>query len=199
MRRALVSALLLGLALVALAACGDGEQRRIARLLSDGFTSHDPRVVCEGSLSRALLARIYGGTAQCHEVESEPGERVSQAQSVDVRAVRVHDGHATASVVIHGGNHDGARGELSLRRQRAGWRVSDISVALLRSQFEASIGRMQSIGETMKTCVVRRMRKLGDGEFRRIAFGADAAARGRLSAVAKRCEQQIAAIQRLAA
>jgi hypothetical protein len=200
MRRALLSALLAGLAVAAvLSACGDGEQRRIAHVLSAGFTSRDPRVVCEGSLSPALLARIYGGIAKCHALESEAGERISQAQSVDVRGVRVHGRSAAASVVIHGGNHDGARGALSLHHDAGGWRVSDISVALLRSQFEAGLRRMQSIDDAMKTCVTRRMRGLADGEFRKLAFGADAAAHARLTAVARRCHERIAAVRRLAA
>lgn len=198
MRRALLSALLTGAALLALGGCGDGEQQRIARLLSNGLTSQDPRIVCEGSLSPGLLRRIYGGTAQCHAVESEPGERVSQARSVEVRGVRVDGGRATATVIIHGGNHDGARGPLTLRHEQAGWRVSDISVLLLRSQFEASIRRMQGIGEAMKTCVIQRMRALGDEDFRTLAFGAGAEARARLSAIARRCQQRIAAAQRLA-
>lgn len=198
MRRARFGALLIALAIAALAGCGDDDRERIASVLTSGLTSQDPRVVCEGSLSPALLVRIYGGTAQCHRVEGDPGERISQAQSVEVHRVRVHDNDATAVVVIHGGNHDGARGALSLHRRPDGWRVSDLSVPLLRSQFEAGIRRMQSIDATMKTCVAAKMRKLADVEFKKLAFGADATAHARLSAVARRCTALIESAGKLA-
>jgi hypothetical protein len=201
MRRALLCALVLTAALPALTSCGsesDGERHRIARLLSDGLTSQDPRVVCEGSLSPALLVRIYGSAAACRRTEGEPAERVSQAQSVDVHGVRVRGRDATAQVVIHGGNHDGARGALTLHRRQAGWRVSDLSVALLRSQFEAGIRRMQSIGASMKDCVVQKMRDLPAREFRQLAYRGGAAARQRLTDVARRCRALIAAAERSA-
>lgn len=199
MRRAfLLSALVLTAAVLTLAGCGDGDQHRIARLLTDGLTSRDPRVVCEGSLSPALLTRIYGSTRRCHETEGEPAEQVSQAQSVEVRRVHVMGEHATAEVVIHGGNHDGARGMLTLRHKQEGWRVSDLSVPLLRSQFDAGIRRMQSIDASMKDCVMTKMRALPDGEFKQLAYGADTAARARLDTVAKRCRAIIAAAERLA-
>jgi len=191
MRRALLSALLLTAGLLVLASCGDGERRRISRLLTTGLTSQDPRIVCEGSLSPALLTRIYGSTTKCHDVESDPAERISQAQSVEVHGVRVRGAQARATVVIHGGNHDGARGELRLRLKQGGWRVIDLSVPLLRSQFEASIRRMQSIDESMKRCIALKMRKLADRRFKALAFGAGDASRTQLSAVAGRCQALI--------
>jgi hypothetical protein len=181
-----------------LAGCGDRDRDSIARLLTDGLTSKDPRVVCEGSLSPALLTRIYGSAQRCHDTEGQPAEQISQAQSVEVHHVRVNGGRATAAVVIHGGNHDGARGALTLHLEQVGWRVSDLSVALLRSQFDAGIRRMQSIDASMKSCVMTRMRALPGGEFKTLAYGADAAARSRLTAIAQRCHAVIAAAERLA-
>ena len=181
MWRGLLAALVLGAALAALAGCGDDDRARIRSMLTAGLTSQDPRVVCEGSLSPALLVRIYGGKAKCHATEGDPGERISQAQSVEVHRVRVKGGDATAIVVIHGGNHDGARGELSLHRMGGQWRVRDLSVPLLRSQFEAGIRRMQSIDPMMKACVAHE-----DAKARRrdassaLAFGADATAHAQL-------------------
>lgn len=195
--RAPVAALLLIAAVAALAGCGDDEPARIRSALSAGLTSQNPRVVCEGSLSPALLMRIYGGTAKCHQTEGAPAERISQAQSVEVPDVRVHDRDATAVVVIHGGNHDGARGRLSLHRTAGHWLVRDLSVALLRSQFEAGIRRMQSIDPMLKTCVVLKMRKLADPAFKRLAFDAGSAAHAWLESAAKRCQALIAATQRV--
>ena len=199
MWRAVLGALVVTMAMLSFAGCGESDPDRIARLLTNGLTSTDPRIVCEGSLSPALLTRIYGGTARCHATESEPAERVSQAQSVEVRGVRVHGGRATATVVIHGGNHDGARGELSLRHKQGGWRVSELSAALLRSQFEASIRRMRSIDGSLKRCVTRHMRTLSDAAFRTLAYGADELSRTQLSAVARRCQALLAAAARVVA
>lgn len=199
MWRALLAALLAAAFLAAFAGCGDEDRERIRGMLTAGLTSQDPRVVCEGSLTPALLMRIYGGTAKCHATEGAPAEKISQAQSVEVHSVRVDGGDATAVVVIHGGNHDGARGELSLHRSGGRWRVRDLSVPLLRSQFEAGIRRMQSIDPLMKACVAMKMRKLGDARFKQLAFGTDDTAHAQLEAVAKRCEALIAATRRAAA
>jgi hypothetical protein len=198
MWRAAVAAVLIAAAVVALAGCGDDDRARIRSMLTAGLTSQDPRVVCEGSLSPSLLVRIYGGTAKCHANEGDPAERISQAQSVEVHRVRVTGGDASAVVVIHGGNHDGARGALSLHRTGDRWLVRDLSVPLLRSQFEAGIRRMQSIDPLMKACVALKMRKLGDARFKALAFGADDAAQAQLAAVAKRCHALIAATHRAA-
>jgi len=199
MWRGLPAALVLGAAVAALAGCGNDDRARIRSMLTAGLTSQDPRVVCEGSLSPALLVRIYGGKAKCHATEGDPGEKISQAQSVEVHRVRVKGGDATAIVVIHGGNHDGARGELSLTRTGGRWLVRDLSVPLLRSQFEAGIRLMQSIDPMMKACVAMKMRKLGDARFKQLAFGADDTAHAQLEAVAKRCQAVIAATRRAAA
>lgn len=199
MWRAPLAALLVATAAAAaaLAGCGDGDDRaHIRSMLTAGLTSQDPRVVCEGSLTPTLLMRIYGGTAQCHATEGDPAEKISQAQSVEVHDVHVRGGEATAVVVIHGGNHDGARGALSLHRAGGRWLVRDLSVPLLRSQFEAGIRRMQSIDPLMKACVAQKMRKLGDATFRRLAFGGETTQHARLEAVARRCEALIAATHR---
>ncbi len=77
---------------LALTACGHGEERAIGGVLVAGLTSQNPRIVCEGSLTPALLTRIYGGVGDCHRVEGERGEQISQALSVDVCGVRVARG-----------------------------------------------------------------------------------------------------------
>jgi len=75
MRRAFLSALLVSAALLVLAGCGNGERKHIASVLTTGLTSQDPRIVCEGSLSPALLTRICGGATTCHDVERrQPGD-----------------------------------------------------------------------------------------------------------------------------
>jgi hypothetical protein len=194
-RAATVAALIA--ALLPLAGCGHGEQHAIVELLTAGLTSQDPSTVCEGSLTPALLTRIYGSVGECHVTEGEPGERTSQALSVDVSGVHVERAHATAVVTLHGGSHDGARGELTLTRRLGAWRVSDLSVQLLRAQFEATLRRAQGLVPGERACITEAMRRLDDGAFRRLAMNARNAGRRRLSRVARACYARIVAAARL--
>jgi hypothetical protein len=184
-------------AALVLTACGNGEERAIRNVLVSGLTSQDPRTVCEGSLTPALLARIYGDVGSCHRVEGERGEQISQALSVDVAGVHVTEGRATAVVTIHGGNHDGARGAMTLARDGRGWRVTDLSVGLLRSEFEVSLRRSQGVQPGAKACIVAGMRAIDDETFKRLAFDAGTGAHDRLSEVARECQARIAAAERL--
>jgi hypothetical protein len=187
------------LALIAPAGCGGAgsEQHKIVDVLRTGLTSQDPSVVCEGSLTPALLTRIYGGVGECHVTEGEPGERVSQALSVDVSRVHVASSRATAVVRLHGGSHDGARGALTLSRHNGAWRVSDLSVGLLRSQFEATMRRAQGLVPGAGHCITDFMRRLDDARFRRLAMSAGDAGRRRVASIARHCFARMAAVGRL--
>ena len=187
----------IAVALLALTGCGADDERAIRGVLVAGLTSQDPRIVCEGSLTPALLARIYGDVRSCHEVEGERGEQISQALSVDVSGVRVSEGRATAVVAIHGGSHDGARGPLTLERSGSGWLVTDLSTELLRSEFEVSLRRAQGVEPVAKTCIANGMRGIDDETFKRLAYEAGKGASRRLSAVARECQALIAAAARL--
>jgi hypothetical protein len=187
----------IAMALLALTGCGRDQERAIRGVLVAGLTSQDPRMVCEGSLTPALLARIYGDVPSCHRVEGARSEQISQALSVNVSGVRVAERRATAVVTMHGGSHDGARGALSLVRNGGGWRVGDLSVALLRSEFEVSLRRAQGVEPVAKTCIANGMRGLDDETFKRLAYEAGTGAHRRLSAVAQECQALIAAAARL--
>lgn len=187
----------LAVVLLVLAGCGSDDERAIRGVLVAGLTSQDPRMVCEGSLTPALLARIYGDVPSCHRMEGERSEQISQALSVDVFGVRVSQGRATAIVSIHGGSHDGARGGLTLVRRGGDWRVTDLSVDLLRSEFEVSLRRAQGVERVAKTCIAHGMRAIDDETFKRLAYEAGTGAHRRLSAVAAECQALIAAAARL--
>jgi len=179
--------LLATVAILALAGCGDAEEKRIASVLTSGLTSADPKAVCEGALSPRLLMRIYGSTDKCHQVERQDSERVSRAQSVRIVNVQTHGHEATAVIELHGGTRDGARGRLSLSRLDGGWRVTDLSVGLLRSQFEAGLRTAQQLDPGLRLCMMRKMRAVHDDDFRELAFSADAVAQRRLAGAARRC------------
>jgi hypothetical protein len=197
MRRAWAARTLAAAAAVLLAGCGHGDERAIVGVVKAGLTSQDPHTVCEGSLTPALLTRIYGGVRECQLTESETSERISQAQSVEVKGVRVQRHRATAVVVIHGGYHDGARGTLTLGHRGEGWRVSDLSAELLRSQFEVTLRRLHGPDQLTKECIIAKMRELGDVAFKRLAFDAGSGGKRRLNVVAARCHALIAAAARM--
>jgi hypothetical protein len=192
-----VIVMVVGVAAVVFAGCGAGEQHEIAGVVQHGMTSHDPRTVCEGSLAPGLLTRIYGGAAQCHEIERAPGEQIGQAQSVDVMHVRVDGGRATAAVAIHGGSHDGASGTLVLERRGEGWRVADLAVDLLRSQFEVSLRAAPGVSAPAKACIAKKMREVDDAAFKRIAIAGGPAAQRQLTRIAAVCESMLAAEAKL--
>ena len=197
MWRALLGAFVVTAALAG-AGCGGDEQGAIAGVVRAGLTSQDARAVCEGSLAPTLLTQIYGGAAKCHTVEGQDSERIGQAQTVDVSKVSIHGERATVVVKIHGGSRDGAGGGLTLARRPAGWRVTDLSVGLLRSQFEVGIRKLQTLDAVAKACVIDKMRKVPDAEFKRLAFHADTIGRKRLEAIGRRCDALVTAIGRMA-
>lgn len=160
-------------AALGLSACGGGrdDERQVADVLRAGLTSKDPEVVCEGSLSGDLLRRVYGGAARCHRIEGKDAQQGNQARSAQVTDVKVDGERATAVVHLRGGDQDGARGALSLVAQDGDWRISDLSPALLRSQFEAGMRTDRELGAEIKRCIGERVLALGDAELRELAYG----------------------------
>ena len=197
MWRALLGAFVLTVALAG-AGCGGDEESAVAGVVRAGLTSQDARTVCEGSLAPTLMTQIYGGAAKCHTVEGQDSERIAQAQSVEVSHVSVRGTRATAVVRIHGGSRDGAAGALTLARRPAGWRVTDLSVGLLRSQFEVGIRKLQTLDPVAKACVIDKMRRVPDAQFKALAFQADTLGQKRLEAIGRRCDRLVTASGRMA-
>ncbi len=168
----------LGLA-VGVSACGGGggggsanDQADITKVLSTGMTSKDATVVCDGTLSAAMIKRLYGSAANCHKVEAKNAADGNQARSVKVSNVQVDGKQATAFVVLAGGDQDGARGAISLQNEAgSGWRVSDLSVAFLRSEFEAGMRNSNDLAAELKQCLGRKVLALDDAAFTKLAYG----------------------------
>jgi hypothetical protein len=158
-----------------LAGCGGGPQAarpQIAAMLRTGLTTNDPVVLCERTLSAGLVARVYGGTERCLAVERGAAASRRQAGSVDVSRITVDGDRGSASVVVRGGDQDGARGPLTVVRQDGGWRLDDLSTAFLRSEFSAGATSNPDLDGTLARCLGRRIGALDDAPLRRLAFAA---------------------------
>ncbi len=173
-RRPVVAVLALAGVSAALAACGGGgddANKQITDTLSAGLTTTDPTVICEKTLSTGLIGRVYDTQAACITAEKKDAKDSKAASAVEVSAIKVSGDKATAFVEIKGGDQDGARGELTLVKQDGGWRVDDLSTALLRSQLKAGLASETDLDTALKTCVGDKALALDDAAFRALAYG----------------------------
>jgi hypothetical protein len=112
--------------------------------------------------------------------------------------VKVDGGRGTAFVEIKGGDQDGARGELTVVEQDGGWRVDDLSVPLLRSQFEAGVKNDRELPTALKTCISEKVLGLEDTAFRTLAYGSmgeKPAANEQLATIVRDCAGQSSSSQ----
>lgn len=194
----------LALALAAclgMAGCGGGDdnddEQRIADVLTAGLTSEDPQVVCAGTLSAGLVRRVYGSEARCRRVERRTARRTDPAEAVDVSETSVDGDRATAVVALRGGDPDGARGDVGLRRQDEDWRLDELSPELLRSLLEARLRADRTLRARARACVARRVLALDAAALQELALGsigARAQARRRLGRISGDCRERAAAI-----
>lgn len=161
-----------------LAGCGAGgtsaadSRKEIVSALQTGLTTNDPVTICETSLSSGLVGRVYGSPQRCLAVEGQNAASRTGPRAVDVTQVKVDGDRGSASVVLHGGDQDGARGGLSLVRQDGKWRLDDLSTAFLRSEFSAGLSGDDQLQANLTACVGKKVVGLDDASLRRLAFGA---------------------------
>ncbi len=152
---------------------GDGDpSAEITKALQAGLTSNDAAVLCERALSTGLVMRVYGGRARCLQVERAAAASRAAAGSAQVSRIKADGDRATAYVVLHGGDQNGARGALSVVREDGAWRLDDLSTAFLRSEFNAGLGSGEQLQANLIACVGKRVVGLSDAALRALAFGA---------------------------
>lgn len=152
---------------------GDGDEAAITKVLQDGLTSSDPKVVCGGSLSTDLISRIYGDEAKCETVEKKDAADNDQAEKVDVSGVEVDGDTAKATVALTGGTNDGARGDIDLAKQGDDWRVKELSAGFLRSQLETGLKNDSTdLPKEVADCLGKKLLDLDDAELQKVAYGA---------------------------
>ena len=196
-----VIALLCALALtLALAACGStggsDANQQITDALTTGLTTNDATVLCTKTFSTGFVQRIYGSPAACLKVETKNAKTNKPATAAKVTSIKVDGGTATAVVAVTGGDDDGATGQLSLVKQQQGWRVDDLTTALLRSQFDAGVRNDRTLAANLKACIAGKIRPLDDSAFRALATGAmgdQPAAMSQLQTITTDCFAQTSA------
>lgn len=187
-------------ATVAFAACGGSSgsdsSKQITDTLTTGLKTNDPTVLCTKTFSTGFVQRVYGTQAKCIAVETKNAKTNKPATAVKVTSIKVDGATATAVVAVTGGNDDGASGQLSLVSQQKGWRVDDLSTALLRSQLDAGVKNDRSVPANLKTCIAGKISALGDASFRTLAYGSmgdQAAAAAQIKSIVTGCLAQTSA------
>lgn len=188
-------------ATLALAACGGSgsgsdSSKQITDTLTTGLTTSNPTVLCTKTFSTGFVKRVYGTQAKCVTVETKNAKTNKPATAVKVTGIAVDGGTATAVVAITGGDDGGASGPLSLVSQQKGWRVDDLSTALLRSQLDAGVKNDRSLPANLKTCIANKISAFDDPSFRSLAFGSigdQPAALAQIKAIATDCFAQTSA------
>lgn len=195
----------LALALAAclgVAGCGggddEGDEQRIADVLTAGLTSEDPQVVCAETLSAGFVRRVYGSEARCRTVERRSARRTDPADAVDVSDTNVDGDRAVAVVALQGGDTDGASGEVGLvRHEEEDWRLDDLSPELLRSLLEARLGADPALRARARACAVRRVLAVDDAALRELALGTiggRSQAQRRLARITGDCRERAVAV-----
>jgi len=150
-------------------------------------------VLCTKTFSSAFVTRVYGSQAKCIAVETKNARTSKPATGVKVTNIKVDGGTATAVVAVTGGDQSGATGQLSLVSQQKGWRVDDLSTALLRSQFDAGVKNDSSVAANLKTCIANKVSALDDASFRTLSYGSmgdQAAASAQIKSIVTDCFAQ---------
>ena len=168
---ALVVALCASAALAACGSSGNNDNKQITSTLTTGLKTNDPQLLCTKTFSTSFVSRVYGSHAKCITVETKNAKTNKPATAVKVSNIAVNGGTATAVVALTGGDDSGTSGQLSLVSQKEGWRVDDLSTALLRSQFDAGVRNDTTIPADLKTCIATKVRALDDASFRNLAYG----------------------------
>jgi len=163
-------------ATIALAACGGSSgsdsSKQITDTLTTGLKTNDPTVLCTKTFSTGFVQRVYGTQAKCITVETKNAKTNKPATAAKVTSIKVDGGTATAVVAVTGGDDSGASGQLARVSQQKGWRVDDLSTALLRSQLDAGARNDRSLPANLKTCITGKISALDDSSFRTLALGA---------------------------
>lgn len=181
---------------VGVAGCGGGgedQARDVADGLRRGFTTTDPAVLCQQTLSAGLAQQIYGSAARCLEAERQAAGTRVPATSVRVSRVVVHGDRANAFVVLVGGDAAGTRGAVSVVRRDERWRLDALSTGFLRSGLKSGLVDNPQVSAALRDCLSARLDTLDDGVLRSLglaAMGARAEGMQGLQALIGDCVEQ---------
>jgi hypothetical protein len=164
------------LAIAVLAGCGGdsgggGDDKAIEAALDKQFTSGVDAVECNGSFTDELVIAVYKSRKHCNEVEADDDD-TDDTDSIDVSDIEVDGDRATATIVLHGGNSDGAKGSVKLRKQDDTWRIDGFGADFLKSSLRANIGSSDEFPDEAKGCITDGVIGVGsEAEFVDFAYG----------------------------
>ena len=146
------------------------DEREIRALVVRLFKSNDVRLICERSLTPRLFRLIYADRAACRKAVADD-EDDKPPKRVEVSEIQTRGGDASARVSLIGGDSGGGNGVLSLAKGDDGWRLDDLSTALLRSLTAAGLRNDNEVPAATGRCINGRLARMPDARFKRLSFG----------------------------
>jgi ABC-type glycerol-3-phosphate transport system substrate-binding protein len=173
-KRLLLPTLFLGLAALALAACGSGEsdEDKIVNAIETSSTSTDP-ADCKALLTVAFMEQTNSGEGKeaVEECEEDANDTSGNPDSVEVSEVEVQGSEATADATFNGGNFDGQTLILNLKEEDGDWKLNEIEgfegldreklIGALESNFEES----EEVEPELAECVIEGFEEESDSEL----------------------------------
>lgn len=197
MPRTIPSLFALLVAVLLLAACGgsssDDASKQITDVVTKGVTTTAPDVTCKQTFAASWVNQVYGSVTKCLSAEAKDAKTNKPATAATVSSVKVDGDGATAFLEVQGGDADGARGALTLKKEGGDWRISDLSPAFLRSQFRSELTNDRSLPTSLKSCVQDQVNALDDAALHALALGAigdQPKAQADLQAIITKCAAQ---------
>jgi len=167
-------------AIVLIAGCGGDDgggdsadaEKEIQAVITKALTTTDVEEECVGTVTKNFVATIYRTVEACRMEEAKPDD-TKPPTAANASAIKADGDKATANVALVGGDSDGTSGEIAFAKEDGAWKVDAISVAFMRSQAKSTLSNDR--GDALrdpaaKKCVSEALDRLGDDEFRTVAY-----------------------------
>jgi hypothetical protein len=148
------------------------EAAAITRLVNTIDVKADyARVVCDRSFTSDYVTRAYRTMTACRHSRdaNAPGSKPSSVSVVDVT---IHGDAASARVTEHGGGASGSTGTWYFRRSKGRWRMSDLGIDYVRSNFKLGFDQRKNrdatdpfADPTYRGCFADKLLALPDDQF----------------------------------
>jgi hypothetical protein len=135
------------------------------------FGSNDQ---CVQGLTSGLIHRVYGSVARCRRVVSH--SNASPNFDANVVADKVTGQRALVRVLVKNGDDPDIAGNVTLRYERAAWRIDDLDAQYLRTGLGKAVSGEAGVVDPVLdadigACIDRRFQRVGDAGLKRVAYG----------------------------
>jgi hypothetical protein len=138
-----------------------------------GVTTIEPNEQCVQWLTSRLVHRVYGGVSRCKRIVA----RFTAPANFDtnVIATKVAGQRALARVVLKNGDDPDVAGTVTLRYERAAWRIDDFDAQYLRSELGKVVaGEAGVVNAVLQAdigaCIDGRFRTVPAFAIKRVAY-----------------------------